>query len=181
MKTSLFLILGLVFTATVAQAEPYVGGSFGYLTDSEEEFFTGRFGYVFSSTDILSNGVEVELGYAGREETVFDTDVDVDVVPLMVNYRGEVLLGGPLSAYFGAGLGVSFVEVDVEDYGSADDEGFTAQAFAGLVYELAPNFHLTGGIRYIYINEVSGSIAGVSAEFDDLDDFGFEIGVSVSF
>ncbi len=110
----------------------------------------------------------------------WDTGYDLDVMPITLNVKLERSLTGNLNAYFGGGLGMARVGLDV-DYGfddfSDDDWVFTGQVFAGLNYNFNPNFEVYGGARWIYFDDAD--LGGATLELDD--DFLLEIGARFNF
>ncbi len=123
--------------------------------------------------------LESALSYIAGS-TPWDTSYDLDVMPITLNVKLERPLTGNLNAYFGGGLGMARVGLDV-DYGfddfSDDDWVFTAQIFAGVNYNFNPNFEVYGGARWIYFDDAD--MSEVTLELDD--DFLFEIGARFNF
>ena len=113
------------------------------MLDSEEVFWNGHIGYNLSDASSLF----IEAGWMGEDETISGFDVSVDIVPVSLNYQYEWALGDSLSWYFGAGIGMGNVEVDVKNVAADDDWEFMAQAFTGLVYEFTPAFEAYLGLR----------------------------------
>jgi opacity protein-like surface antigen len=167
----------------------FVGGSVGYLTEFEEAMYTLHIG-----TDTCWNvaGWDValfaEIGYTEKDTRGFDptltaptlTDVDIEIIPITANIKFERALSGNLGAYFGAGLGFSRVDFSVSS-GSDSDWVFTAQVFAGLVYNVNQNFEVFGGARWIYFDDADLTIGGASGTLEMDDDFLLEVGVRYNF
>ena len=143
------------------------------MLDSEEVFWNGHIGYNLSDASSLF----IEAGWMGEDETISGFDVSVDIVPVSLNYQYEWALGDSLSWYFGAGIGMGNVEVDVKNVAADDDWEFMAQAFTGLVYEFTPAFEAYLGLRYLWLDD--SEIGGV--DVDDLDDFGVGLGLRFNF
>ena len=94
---------------------------------------------------------------------------DLQVLPITLNVKFERQLTGNLNAYFGAGLGVAWVDLELSRTalpvppalvgssvkGSDSDWVFTSQVFAGLNYNVTPNFDVYGGARWIYYSNAS--------------------------
>ena len=117
--------------------------------------------------------------------SVSNTGYDLNIIPITFNVKLERPLTGNLNAYFGAGLGVARVDLDVDggDFGdfSDDDWVFTGQVFAGLNYNFNPNFEVYGGARWMYFDDAELSDSGVSGDLELDDDFLFEIGARFNF
>jgi opacity protein-like surface antigen len=152
----------------------FIGGGVDYWVDSEEPFYNGHVGYDFGNGSALF----VESGWIGQEETAFPflVNIDIDVVPITFNYKYQYNFTERFGLYAGLGLGASNVDVSA-GFTSDDDWVFTAQAFAGLVYNVSSNFEIYAGARYIWLDDVSLFGANV----DDLDDVGVGGGVRFNF
>jgi len=167
----------------------FVGGSVGYLTEFEEAMYTLHVG-----TDTCWNvggwdiALFAEVGYTEKDGNILDpvltaptfVPFDIDIIPVTANIKFERALSGNLNAYFGAGLG--FSRVDLSIGGSSDSDWvFTAQVFAGLVYNVNQNFEVFGGARWIYFDDADLTIGGVSGTLDMDDDFLLEAGLRYNF
>lgn len=117
--------------------------------------------------------------------TPYDTSYDLDIMPITLNAKFERQLTGNLNAYFGGGLGVARVGLDVDFGGgfdiSDDDWVFTGQLFTGLNYNVNQNIEVYGGARWIYFDDVSFSDNDISGNLDLGDDFLFELGARFNF
>lgn len=174
----------------------FIGGSAGYLVDAEEWMFSGHVGvdtpWNLGGWNVAMFG---EFGYTQLDNSfeVYNTSprglvtservkIETEVMPLTFNFKLERPLTGALNAYFGAGLGVAFIDVKsrsasgLNNY-SDDDTVFAGQVFAGLVYNVSEAFEIYGGARWIYTD--STSIWGRDVDFDD--DVLFELGLRVNF
>lgn len=167
-------------TAPTTSYESYcwfLGGGADYMFDSEDFYWNGHFGYNLSE----ASSIFVELGWTGSDEDVtvglLSTNIDVDIVPLTLNYKYEWALGNNLSWYLGGGLGGASLDIDIQGVASDDDVVFAAQAFTGLAYEFTPAFEGYLGLRYMYFD--STELFGV--DVDDLDDFGLGLGLRLNF
>ena len=108
-----------------------------------------------------------DLGFIGR-----NPDIDIDIIPVTLNFMAERNLVGGLGVYLGAGAGYGFTDTDA--FGDSDtDGGFIAQASAGLVYNFTETFEMFGGARWMYLNDYSILGSGTDAD----DDLLFEIGL----
>lgn len=162
----------------------FIGGTAGYLVDSEEDMYTFQFGanspWVFSGWSVALFG---EVGWTENHNALNGTafigsNPDLDLVPMMFNAKFEHLITGGLSAYVGAGFGTTYLDADYTFAGSrrhTDDWVFTGQVFAGLAYHVNESVELLGGARWIYFDDPD--FTGVSLD----DDFLVEGGVRFHF
>lgn len=150
----------------------FLGGGVDYLVDAEEPFFNGHLGYDFGNGSSLF----LESGWVGEEEFVFPVNIDLDIVPITLDYKYEYMFNESFGLYAGVGAGASLVDISA-GFVSDDDWVFTAQAFAGLVYNVSPSFEIYAGARYIWMDDVS--LFGAS--IDDLDDVGVGAGLRFNF
>lgn len=185
----------------------FAGASVGYLTELEEPMYTAHLGITNSCWMIggWNVGLFAEVGYTDTDWSYTDSyvsaptpyedigKVDLTIVPITVNVKFERALSGNLNAYFGAGLGVAWVDVDdhgtstyypylkpsyTESYKYSDSDWvFTAQVFAGLSYSVSQNFDIFGGARWIYYADAN--LFGESINLDD--DWLLELGARVKF
>ena len=154
----------------------YLGGGIDYMIDSEEPFYNIHLGYDFGGGSSLF----LESGWLGTDD---DSSLlfpfggaDVDIVPITINYKYEWMFTDAFGLYVGAGLGASNIDASVGGI-SGDEWGFTAQAFAGLVWNVTPNFEIYSGARYMWIDDID--VGGAS--IDDLDDVGVGVGLRFNF
>jgi opacity protein-like surface antigen len=109
---------------------------------------------------------------------------DLRIIPLTANIKFEREIAERFGVYFGAGLGMANVDLDVGvgpfSY-SDDDWVFVAQAFAGAVYNVTDAFEVYGGARYIYFSDASLSDKGVGGDLEIGDDFLLELGARYNF
>ena len=159
----------------------FAGGSVGYLNDFEEEFYSVHVGAEKFSGE-TSHAIFLEVGYAEYDETIFGISVDVDFVPVTLNYKFERPLFGcrNLNWYASAGVGVLFADLDVDYDADRDgrtsggsDEVLMAQAGLGLAYNLGTNFEIYGGGRWVWFDDVDA--------WDGGDDIMGEIGLRYNF
>ena len=176
----------------------FAGGSVGYLLDNEEEMYHLHVGRELAN-DIgcWSPSVYLEVGYtelggcfdqqidpqslAGEDFFFERICLDLEIIPVTLNYKLEQQVSNNLNWYVGVGAGVAFIDADATIYSkgtfsrSDDDTVFYAQAFTGLVYNVNPSFEVYGGVRYIYFDEPSFDFDGLSADWSDIESaFGFE-------
>ena len=162
--------------SSVSDPHWFLGAGVDYMIDAEEPFYNGHFGYDFGNGSALF----VESGWLGEEEdSTFlapFVGIDVDIVPITLNYKYEHMFNDKFGLYAGLGLGASQVDVEA-GFVSDDDWVFTAQAFAGVVYNFTPSFEMYAGARYMWLDDVS--LFG--ANIDDLDDVGVGAGIRFNF
>lgn len=170
----------------------FLGGGVDYLVDAEDAYYNGHLGYDFG----CGHSLFLEVGYTGGDETIGFTTVqppntaqrpyqlpieaNIDIIPVTLNYKYEYSFTNRLAFYVGAGIGASYIDTEVSSgfLRIGDDQwSFTAQAFAGLVYNVSESFEIYGGARYLWLD--SPSLLGFN--FDDLDDFGVGGGIRFNF
>jgi opacity protein-like surface antigen len=112
------------------------------------------------------------------------TGYDLQVMPLTFNVKFERPLTGNLNAYFGAGIGAAWVDLDLNADGAHFSDSawvFAGQVFGGLNYKVTPNFDIYGGARWIYYSDASLSDMGESADLQLGSDCLLEIGLRYNF
>lgn len=170
-------------------------GEIGYA--GKDEDWSGRSDYNMMTSDSESDDFDFEDGDSfdlGDLEsllsdiadfTPYDTSYDLDVMPITLNAKFERQLSGNLNAYFGAGLGVARMDLDVDFGGgldiSDDDWVFTGQIFTGLNYNVNQDFEVYGGVRWIYYDDASFSGDDISGDLEVGDDYLFELGARFNF
>ncbi len=137
--------------------------------DTDTGFLVGGvLGYNWAGTGLRT---ELELSYSQANLDGFDVDWDngnvqvidpdfdgdVSVTYLFGNLWygfGDMLNMGGISPYIGGGLGVGFVNIDIDSIGgvdldaSGDETGFAYQLGGGLMWNLADNVALDLGYRW---------------------------------
>ena len=181
--TSRYIWLAGVAAGTIAMTDPAAaqgygapqqlyggisGGTATYFDDNNLEY--DYLGFVIAgqvgmrlSPDIR---VEGELAYESTTAEIDDTNIDVDVTafrPSVSAYYdfNTITLGG-MTPYVGGGLGISFLETDVDGGGSADDEELSA--------------HLEGGATLKLNNSLDFVPAARWELTDDASNFQFKVG-----
>lgn len=154
----------------------YIGAGADYMFDAGEVFYNGHIGYDFGN----GSSVFLESGWLGEDDRggtfLFPFGSDIDIVPVTLNYKHEFMFTDTFGLYLGLGAGAA--NVDVSTFGLSDDDwAFTAQAFAGVVYNVTPTFELYAGARYVWLDDVGVG----AATFDDLDDVGVGAGLRFNF
>lgn len=113
-----------------------------------------------------------------------NVDIDIDIIPVTLNFMAERNIAGGFGFYVSGGLGYAFTDCSVDissDIGgenySDNDGGFYAQASAGLHYYFTENFALFGGARYLYLESLN--LGESDIELDS--DLGWEVGMRMNF
>jgi opacity protein-like surface antigen len=153
----------------------FLGGGVDYMLDAEEAYYNGHVGYDFGNGSSLL----LEAGWLGEDEDpsfLLPFAADVDIVPVTLNFKHEFMFTDKFGFYLGVGAGGANVDVSMGAFGG-DEWVLTAQAFAGLVYNVTPNFEIYAGARYLWMDDVD--FAGAS--LDDLDDVGLGAGIRFNF
>lgn len=147
----------------------FTAASAGYLTDWGEEMYQLQFGVerLCPHTD-ASHALYLELGLTNLDDSfqIDDTpqniftfvplDIEVEIVPLTLNYKYEKPFSEKLSWYAGLGLGIAMVDLDISTPTISegfDDTVFYGQVFTGLVYNVNESFEVFGGARYIFMDD----------------------------
>ncbi|GAA5482730.1 outer membrane protein [Haloferula sargassicola] len=167
-------------SAPLCESSWFAGLGAEYLLDAEEMYYTGQFGYDMG----CGHSLFLEAGWVQEDDSLggfpFGVNVEVDVIPVTLNYKYEYAFTRQLGFYIGLGAGASYTDIEVSagPVGASDDSwSFTAQAFAGLTYNVSENFSIYGGARYLWLDDPS--VFGVSV--GNLDDVGLGGGVRFKF
>jgi opacity protein-like surface antigen len=150
----------------------YAGASIGYLVDSEEDYYTLHLGMKIGESGPVTHSLFLEGAYT----ELSDLGLDTEIVPVTLNYKFDYYFTDSLSFYAGAGVGAAFVSNDFPGF-SDDSVELAAQIFAGIGYDLTPNFQIYTGARWIWIDD--SDIAGVAVDIGD--DVGLELGARFKF
>jgi|GEM_PF-2302080 len=162
----------------------------GYLTTTrigtvglEADFEVGwgvtvPFGYQFSngfglggSVGYYSAGVdEVSVLFRGRHVGEVGLDADVATLPVLLNASYQFRLSDTFSLTLGAGAGVAWSELEIDDVGgrdydlSTDGWDFSFQGFGSFNYSVSQTTDLTVGYRYIQTETDEDSLQGHNLE-----------------
>jgi opacity protein-like surface antigen len=211
MKTRTFACLAGFALATAAQARTpatamapapesglwqwFIGGSVGYLTDLDETMYGLQVGMEYQSPGSrTSHAIYLEVGYTDDDASdgespnlpgavSWDASVDLDIIPITLNYKYQTSLTDRLDAYAGIGVGVAILDSSFDwswsqavappnNSGSgSDDESdvvFYGNIFAGLSYDISDSFMIYTGVRYIFMDnaDLDARIAGVSSSYE---------------
>jgi opacity protein-like surface antigen len=166
------LVLAVISSLGCSAATPYIGGSVGYLVDSEEPIYGGKIGVEFAQNNSIFHSVEGEVLYS----TLNVDGVRFDLLPLMLNYRLGASATEKLYFNFGGGIGAS--RVSLKYYWVKDsDTAFTYQLLGTIGYRLTRNVAVEGNVRYLNI----GSYELVGVKFGQGDDASLELGLKYRF
>lgn len=102
--------------------------------------------------------------------------IDLDIIPVTINFSLERPLFGPVSGYLSAGLGYAFTDAEI-DGESDNDGGFYAQASFGLLYNINEQFEVFGGGRWLHLESLDFG----DADFELDDSLAWEIGLRYNF
>jgi opacity protein-like surface antigen len=172
MKRLLINILVLTAAVATASAAPHLGVSAGYLIDSKESLVAARAGFEAFKSGTASHQIELEVGYTSDSEF----NIDLDLVPILANYR----ITAPLSTkmdFFG-GLGLGTTRTKLSGFGLSDSgNAFTTQVFGGVAFNPSPKVAITAAARYLRIDDVE--LFGFKAKVGD--DVSLELGLAFRF
>jgi hypothetical protein len=112
----------------------------------------------------------------GNQILVFSGDLDVDIVPVTLNFKAERNIYGPIGAYCSGGIGYAWTHVSGLGM-SESDGGFYAQAAAGLVWNVTSSFDIYGGGRWIYLDSLDFGDTGIELD----NQLGWEVGLRYKF
>ncbi len=177
----------------------FAGGSVGVIDgdDWDEEIYTLHIGKERKCEgDKCSQAIYLEVGFTESDERDIDivstegsvvttTDLNVEIIPITLNYKYECELSDKLNWYAGAGAGIALVDAEtnqsVQNYegengsgepsgdpttssDSDDDTAFYAHVFAGLVYNVSDAVEVYGGARLILMDDVLGEDSPLDEE-----------------
>jgi len=153
--------------------------------DSSHNSLFLEVGYTDYSTKIIYNtGIVLGTG-------VVREDLDMEIVPITLNYKHEFYLSGEMNWYLGAGVGVAQVDTRLSNSSvpsvvgrSFNDTTLYGHIFAGLNYSYSEAFGVYGGLRYILMSDVDFSVLGISSFSDDSplnSAVQYEFGVRINF
>jgi len=141
----------------------------------------------YAPPPVLRSGSVSQMGDALQAVANYyggSSGYDLQVMPLTLNIKFEHQLTGSLNAYFGAGLGAAWVDLDLTGGGMKLSDStwvFTSQVFGGLNYSVTPNFDVYGGARWLYFSDASLSDAGYSTKLKLGNDCLLELGLRYKF
>jgi hypothetical protein len=191
----------------------FVGGSVGYLTDLEEGMYGLQAGMEYRAPEArASHAVYLEIGFTSDDASydyrprpgitgarTEEAEIDVNLIPITLNYRYQAALTEHWNGYMGLGLGVVVTDTSYDwDWsqavappynrgGGSEDETdvrFYGDIFAGLSYELGESCELFAGARWIFMDDDDREIdvTGASSHTVGIDgDVLLEIGARFRF
>ena len=162
----------------------------GYITDTglgsvglDATFEVGwgvtvPFGYQFSnglalggSLGYYSAGIdEISVLYRGRHVGEVGLDADASTLPMLFNASYQFRFSDTLSLTLGAGAGLAWSQLDIDDVGgrdydlSVDGWDFSFQGFGSFNYSVSQSADLTLGYRYIQTETDEDSLQGHNLE-----------------
>jgi len=229
MKTTSFILLtGLALVSAASAGTPatatpppasvglwewFAGGSIGYITDINEAMYGLQVGVEYKAPGTrATQAIYLEVGFThdganymyspppgvtgGRTE---NAAIDLDIIPLTLNYKFEAPITERLHYYLGLGLGIVFLDSSYDwswsqavtppnNQGVGGDDRtevrFYGDVFAGLSYTLSDSLRVFAGVRYIFMDDVNRHIdvtqvADYTAGINN--DVLFELGMRYSF
>ena len=201
----------------------FVGGSIGHLTDLDHGMYDFQLGMEYRNpVDRTSQAVFLQVGY-----THYDVDfqypqippyipggpippipagaptgsasIDLQIIPITVNYKYEAPITGNLNYYVGLGLGCAVINYTDDwswyqptappfPHGSGRDEQTDirpyGELFGGFSYNVSDSFQVFSGMRFICMNNVDYSIPVPGSSRYNVGinhDFLFELGAHYRF
>lgn len=190
----LLVVMGVAASPGYAEGM-YVSGSAGmtFLDDSsfDDGFDTGKmtfdpgFGTV-GALGVQKNmiRVEAEIGFRGSstDKVYFDGDPrayslngDLFAMSLMANAYYDLHFDSKFSPFIGAGAGVAYVDLDLDNTGSADDTVFAYQFMGGISYAINRRWNIDVQYRYFATSDpdLDGQIELEYASYEVLAGFRF--------
>lgn len=192
----------------------FAGGSVGYVTDIDAAMYNLQLGMEYKSPGAAgSHAIYLEVGFTqddasymysppagivgGRTEAA---SVDLNIIPITLNYKYEAPISGRLDYYVGLGLGIAILDSSYDwswtqggvpapyNQGAGSDDQtqvrFYGDVFAGLSYTLSDSLRVFAGVRYIFMDNADRHIdvTGASDYSAGINnDVLFELGARCSF
>ncbi|RPJ34251.1 MAG: hypothetical protein EHM17_07245, partial [Verrucomicrobiaceae bacterium] len=176
----------------------FIGGSVGYLTDLEEEMYNLQVGMEYLTPgERASHAIYLEIGFTQDDASyrqvpppgttggiTADASIDLDIIPITLNYKYEAAITDRLNWYGGLGLGVAVLDSSYDwswsqavappypssGKGGGDDDEvvFYGDVFAGLSYDVSDSFGIFAGVRYIFMDNQDWDIEekGISSSYE---------------
>jgi opacity protein-like surface antigen len=198
--------------STPALTEWFIGASYGQLNnvdtgleniflienDGEVDFdlYSLQLGRTLGCFAGFNTAAYLEVGYGEGESgdipyqyrdgnfiEYADANVDLEMIPVTLNYMMERNLIGGLGCYITAGAGYAWTNATMDFDGGYDDVdendgGFYAQATAGLSYNFTETFEIFAGVRWSYLDSVDWAD---DLTLSDNDAWGWEVGARLNF
>ena len=131
-------------------------------------------GWLDGSMDLNASGTEgliAVIPWSARER------IDIDIIPVTLDFKVEHQIYGPIDGYVTAGAGYAWSKISALGQDTRDG-GFYGQASAGLIYNICERFELLGGARWSYLSHVN--IGDTPLELNN-NKIGWEIGARYKF
>lgn len=167
--------------------EWFAGGSVGYLTQADEEMYSLHAGMEYKNPgDRATHAIYLQVGFTQDDASynyspppattggiTLKASIDLDIIPITLNYKYEAALTDRLNYFLGLGLGIAILDSSYDwsstqalpppygqGGGSEDqtDVRFYGEVFAGLTYDVCAYFELYAGVRYIFMDDVDRNI-----------------------
>ena len=136
---------------------------------------------VYFELAYLDGGLDIS-GYSSDIDQDVSLGIDLDIIPVTVNFKLERQLFGNLNAYATAGIGFAYTEASLSGMGqnmSSDDIEFYSQVSFGLTYHVTENWDVSGGLRWMNLSNLD---FGTEIPLELVDDqFAWEFGVRYNF
>ena len=171
----------------------FAGATAGYLLENDEEMYTAHIGVDLpNQLRGWDQAIYLEVGYTEFEWCMYDQQgsvsgpsrlcLDIEIIPVTLNYKLEKQVSQSLNAYCGLGAGMAFIDAEVTGVGSADDTVFCAQLFGGVLYNVNSSWELSAGARVIYFED-DGLVSDLESIGIDIEntDYLVEIGTRHNF
>ncbi len=183
----------------------FAGGSVGYLTEAESPLYSLNLGMQYKRPGSQSSqSIYLQVGY-GQDDAGFmyptlrygpggipipppiggpteHAMIDMDIIPITLDYKYEGCLTGRLNYYVGLGLGIAVVNTSCDwrwsmpvpppaigsGKGTTDqtDVRLYGEIFAGLAYNVTDQFQIYAGARYILMDNVDRDVHVTDASYD---------------
>ena len=162
----------------------FAGATAGSLLENDEEMYTAHIGVDLSNQlRGWDQAIYLEVGYiefdclinldqwaGGDSQSIASSGygcLDMEIIPVTLNYKLEKQVSQSLNAYCGLGAGMAFIDAEVTGVGSHDDTVFYAQLFGGVLYNVNSSWELYAGARVIYFEDDDLESIGVDIENTD--------------
>jgi opacity protein-like surface antigen len=162
------VLVFLVAAQSWAQSGPqnlYLSGNIGFNLRPDADINSGGISFFPFDNDpgFVINGaigaelnpmirVEGEIGYRinAADQGPSPVDWTFQATSFMANGYFDIPTNSPLRPYVGAGLGFALINLEGDNFGTADDSDFVGafQIMAGLGFDISPKATLTFGYRY---------------------------------
>lgn len=152
-----FFCIALLSVVSALQAEQNIFVDAGYayadLDIGNGDGFYGTVGYTFAASEVFSHSVDVEVVHADFSEN------NLEITPIMLDYRLSATLSSRVSAYLVAGFG----RMDVKTDDTSGEDRFIGRIGAGVELKAGEAF----GVQFSYSR--LNAQGGKSARVDSVD------------